>query len=77
MFLVWLKCNLGKRNKERFHLNRGDDIAPEAKDYEFDPFVRCNFLIFCLRVCENFNDLYVKEAWVFTTTVEYRLGLDT
>ncbi len=73
MYLHWLKCTLGKHNQVRPHWNRGYDNAPEAKDDEFDSFVRCKFLPLGLQVRENLNDLYVLEAKNFTYLVEQRL----
>ncbi len=77
MFLDWLKCTLGRHKQVRIHWNRDYDNAPEAEDDEFDSFVWCKFLPLGLRVRENFNDLYSREAKIFTTLVEHRLGHGT
>ena len=70
MFLGWLDCTLGKHNQERLHWSRGYDNAPEAKDDQFDSFFRCKFLPLGLQTCENLNDLHVREAKLFTNSVE-------
>ena len=63
MFLVWLKRTLvGKHHHVRLHWNRVYDNAPEAKENAFDSFISCKFLTLGLRIRENMNDVYVREA---------------
>ena len=62
VFFIWLKCTLGKHNQVRPHWNRGYDNAPETKVDEFDSFIPCKFLPLVLRIRENLNDVYIREA---------------
>ena len=69
-FLDGLKCTLENHIEVKLHWNSGYDNEPEAKDSEPDSFTQRKFSPLRLQFCENLNNMYVGEAWVFSTKVE-------